>query len=77
MTWDSFPRGMPFAERLPAIIAAREARQVEMSPQLKALAERRARERAEVADLIKRGMDAISATPEQRALVFAKTGFAA
>lgn len=68
---------MAWADQLPEIRAKREAWQTEHLPRLR---ERDAKQRADrdrVSDLIQRGLKAINATDDDRALVFDKTGFSA
>lgn len=67
---------VPWSEQLPAMVAAREAWQREFGPLLKERDEQMKREREQVRDLLARGLAAINASVDDRALVSRKTGFA-
>ena len=58
------------------MVAAREAWQREFGPLLKERDKQIRREREQVRDLLLRGLDAINASADERALVSRKTGFA-
>lgn len=65
---------MNWADKLPRMRADREAWQAKHGPALRARDAEQAARRARVADLVRRGLEAIKATPAERAEVAALTG---